>query len=361
MNEKETKKTLGTFISELRKEKGYTQGELSELLHISNKTISSWETDKTQPDVQMIPLLADIFDITCDELLNGKKNDKNDYNINTDNVYNTKGNIKLVVHRIVTALLCFILVVMCVCFYDVLTQLKTGFPPFETKIVNDVAYEKNVNGTWSVVGVSENFRGDTIIIKDTINGAQVTQIATNAFRNVSTFDTIIFSKNITTIESSAFMHCLVSNVVLNDGLLKIENHAFSHSNIKELYLPDSLMNIGVQAFDSCVYLNKITGGKGLVFVDRAAFCNCVMLESVSLEGTITFEQCVFENTVNLKTAKLPNVVSLGAHQFENSGLVTLYLPSNYNHVLLSAVYNCYKLQSIYLGDELQNIKDILGD
>lgn len=38
----DTKKT-GRFISALRKEKGYTQAALAEILNVSNRTISKWE------------------------------------------------------------------------------------------------------------------------------------------------------------------------------------------------------------------------------------------------------------------------------------------------------------------------------
>ena len=42
------KEKLGAFISQLRKEKGYTQKELAERLFISNKAVSKWETGGSQ-------------------------------------------------------------------------------------------------------------------------------------------------------------------------------------------------------------------------------------------------------------------------------------------------------------------------
>ena len=42
------KKKFGTFVSELRREKGYTQKELAEKLFISDKAISKWETGVSQ-------------------------------------------------------------------------------------------------------------------------------------------------------------------------------------------------------------------------------------------------------------------------------------------------------------------------
>ena len=68
------KKTLGQFIAELRKEKGFTQRELSEMLQVSDKTISHWERDESSPDISILPELSAIFGITVDELLKREKN-----------------------------------------------------------------------------------------------------------------------------------------------------------------------------------------------------------------------------------------------------------------------------------------------
>ncbi len=68
------KKTLGQFIAELRKEKGFTQRELSEMLGVSDKTISHWERDESSPDISILPELSAIFGITVDELLRREKN-----------------------------------------------------------------------------------------------------------------------------------------------------------------------------------------------------------------------------------------------------------------------------------------------
>lgn len=67
------KHTLGAFIALLRKEKGLTQKEFAEILSVSDKTVSHWECDKTSPDITLLPLIADIFGITVDELLRGEK------------------------------------------------------------------------------------------------------------------------------------------------------------------------------------------------------------------------------------------------------------------------------------------------
>ena len=68
------KKTFGKFISALRKANGMTQKELGEKLFVSDKTVSRWECDECTPELSLIPLIAEIFGITTDELLRGERN-----------------------------------------------------------------------------------------------------------------------------------------------------------------------------------------------------------------------------------------------------------------------------------------------
>lgn len=67
------KKTIGKFISALRRANGMTQKELAELLYVSDKTVSRWECDECTPDLSLIPAIADIFGVTADELLRGER------------------------------------------------------------------------------------------------------------------------------------------------------------------------------------------------------------------------------------------------------------------------------------------------
>lgn len=52
---------IGTFIAALRAEQKLTQKELAEKLHISDKTVSKWETGRGLPDVSLTALLDVAF------------------------------------------------------------------------------------------------------------------------------------------------------------------------------------------------------------------------------------------------------------------------------------------------------------
>ncbi len=66
-------KTIGSFISALRRASGMTQREFAERLNVSDKTVSRWERDEGAPDLTLIPVIAEIFGVTCDELLRGER------------------------------------------------------------------------------------------------------------------------------------------------------------------------------------------------------------------------------------------------------------------------------------------------
>lgn len=61
----------GELIRRLRKEKGYTQKQLAEHLHISPKTVSKWETAAGCPDISLIMQLAQVLNTTSEQLLQG--------------------------------------------------------------------------------------------------------------------------------------------------------------------------------------------------------------------------------------------------------------------------------------------------
>lgn len=67
------KKTIGSLIAALRRANGMTQRELAERLNVSDKTVSRWERDEGTPELALIPVLAEIFGVTCDELLRGER------------------------------------------------------------------------------------------------------------------------------------------------------------------------------------------------------------------------------------------------------------------------------------------------
>ncbi len=59
-------------IAFLRKQKGLTQEALANALGVTNQSVSKWESAQCCPDIQLLPALAELFEVTVDELMGYK-------------------------------------------------------------------------------------------------------------------------------------------------------------------------------------------------------------------------------------------------------------------------------------------------
>ena len=121
---------IGKFISDERKAKGYTQKQLSELLAISDKTISKWECGNGFPEASLLLPLCNELEITVNELLTGERISQQNYKKKAEeNMVNmirekeqNKQKILLTTMIGVISTITFLTLLLVVCFYtDVIT------------------------------------------------------------------------------------------------------------------------------------------------------------------------------------------------------------------------------------------------
>ena len=121
---------IGKFISDERKAKGYTQKQLSELLGISDKTISKWECGNGFPEASLLLPLCNELEITVNELLTGERISQQNYKKKAEeNMVNmirekeeNKQKILLTTIIGVISTITFVTLLLVVCFYtDVIT------------------------------------------------------------------------------------------------------------------------------------------------------------------------------------------------------------------------------------------------
>ncbi|HFL2492182.1 TPA: helix-turn-helix domain-containing protein [Clostridioides difficile] len=63
---------IGKVIQCLRKERNLTQEQLAKFIGVSTPAVSKWESGNSYPDIELLPLLADFFNVSIDKLLNYK-------------------------------------------------------------------------------------------------------------------------------------------------------------------------------------------------------------------------------------------------------------------------------------------------
>ncbi len=70
---------IGSFFKQLRTEKNLTQEQLAEALNVSRRTVSRWETGFNLPDLDVLVIMSDFYQVDLRELLDGeRRNEKMD-------------------------------------------------------------------------------------------------------------------------------------------------------------------------------------------------------------------------------------------------------------------------------------------
>ena len=61
--------SIGEQLSEIRKDKGYTQEDLAEVLHVTKSTLSNYENDRRTPDIAFIKSFSKVMDVSVDYII----------------------------------------------------------------------------------------------------------------------------------------------------------------------------------------------------------------------------------------------------------------------------------------------------
>lgn len=111
----------------------------------------------------------------------------------------------------------------------------------------------------------------------------------------------------------------------------------SITNLINIYLGDNVMNIDYGAFNNCQSIVSVTGMKNVGAIGQTAFCQCINLESISLQDSSVqvILQSAFMRCHKLKSVVLPNTFRqfVGGGQFQR----------------------CYSLQSLIIPDEFEGV------
>lgn len=112
-------KKIGSFIAACRKEKGLTQEQLGEQLHVTNKSVSKWENGRCLPDPSLYQPLCEILEINMIELFDGERIKENNTiekadDVITDLVQDSKSNTIYKTISLCFTSICIIIGVSCI-------------------------------------------------------------------------------------------------------------------------------------------------------------------------------------------------------------------------------------------------------
>lgn len=77
---------VGRNIRRFREAKGLTQEQLAERLCVTRQAVSNWENEKTQPDIDTLHNIAQVLEVSVEELIYGEKRERENKTIVNHNV-----------------------------------------------------------------------------------------------------------------------------------------------------------------------------------------------------------------------------------------------------------------------------------
>ena len=157
---------------------------------------------------------------------------------------------------------------------------------------------------------------------------------------------------------------LTSDIDPLDYLTEIpSNYArgLSETICTELTIPSNIMTIGVNAFQSCMNLQKVIIANGVQNIYADAFLGCKRLKIINLPDTckVIPAEC-FRMCINLQSIKIPEGVEqlLEAAFYSCKSLKEVYLPKTIRLVGEKAFANCESLRDVYYNGTLEEWKSV---
>lgn len=216
-------------------------------------------------------------------------------------------------------------------------------------------------------------------IPATISEGSVTEIASGAFRDMTSLKNIIISESITAIAAEAFKGCSsLMSITIPKGILSLGNYAFANSNLlgdgvkfeartsEELMIgekaflncvdltkisfPDTTISFGTNCFEGCTNISTLT----IPFIDRALkeFFDGEnvpeTLKILNITNSTNLAQNVLQNCTSITTLNLPNnLTNIGSGVCSGmTGLKEITIPKNVTNIGSEAFKSCTSLSAI---------------
>ena len=131
--------------------------------------------------------------------------------------------------------------------------------------------------------------------------------------------------------------------------LELGSCAFQNCGFRELTIPGSIKEINEDAFANCCKLERVVISDGVTKIKQRAFAECRHLESITLPNTLkVLGNIVFRGCCLLKDLTIPNsVTKIGKNLLRLTNLQTLTLPRRLESVLSTLGVDTNKTKIIY--------------
>lgn len=206
--------------------------------------------------------------------------------------------------------------------------------------------------------VKANIELKNLYLQHSINGKEIVEIGEKAFANQTKLERVTIPDSVKRIRQRAFYNCTsLYYVSLPDNITDIFAETFAYTRLRTINLPRDLSEIGPGAFSN-TELTSVTIPEGTRHIDYQAFENCIYLQRVSLPNTIRYiSTFAFANCSDLEQIKLPeNITEISNYTFKNcSSLTQINIPEKVTKIGKEAFSGCVKLRDLSFSENIINI------
>ena len=216
------------------------------------------------------------------------------------------------------------------------------------------------NKTYDVTSIASQAFLDCSSLNSISIGNNVQRIEYLAFRNCRGLKNVIFPSSLEFIGDDAFQGCSgLQSIEIPNSVTKINSGAFEGcSNLKEIVLPNGLKEIGYRIFMNCSSLATITIPVSVIKIGRQAFNGCESLSEISLPNSVKeIEEYAFKGCDALSSVKLSNNLTyIGKNAFYGcKSLTTIKIPNSVKQIDSNAFERCDYLNTVFLGRGVETI------
>jgi len=241
-------------------------------------------------------------------------------------------------------------------------ETETDAEPVENIVFADTIVKRICVENWDT-------NGDGELSKD--EAAAVTDLgeAFTGNQQITFFDELQYFTGLTSIGFAAFNSCsFLSSFIIPTSVTTIGTSSFTYCRISNLTIPNSVTTIGDYAFSTCFELTSINIPASVTSIGVNPFDYCVNLESITVESDNTAyndgngSNCIIETATNklvtgCKNTTLPsNITSIGANAYYGcTGLTSMTIPSSVTSIEEDAFRICYNMTSVSIPASVTSI------